>query len=109
MSVGREEYVKQIGEPVFAVKLQMWNNQNYPYWAVQSRWETADHAVENLPKSGKVQIVRQHLKVSNLGRITFTDGITVLDEEGVWHGEYDPRSKDPRWKEYLRLKEIFDE
>jgi hypothetical protein len=110
----REEYVKSLMDPIYTVQEQRWNTQNYPYWKTLSRWETHTQALENIPKYGvyhppKVRIVRTRLQATQTGRIAFTEDFVVLDEKGVWHPHYDPRTNDPEWKTYVRLKEKFDE
>lgn len=110
----REEYVKSLTAPIYAVQEQRWDDHNYPYWETLGRWETHTQALENVPNHGvyhppKVRIVKQRLMATQIGRITFTEDIVVLDEDGKWHPHYDPRTNDPEWKTYVRLKEKFNE
>lgn len=107
----REEFVKSITDPIYTIQEQRWNNDNYPYWDTVSFWETPEQAHENLPKiqgNHKRRIIKQRLMATQIGRIMWTNDFVVFDENGNWHPHYDPRTSDPEWKTYLRLKEKFD-
>ena len=105
----REEVTKQLAA-VFAVQIERWDDHNYPYQHTESLWE--DHlqaaaAIEDARGNDKRQIVLRHLDVLNTGRITWHD-VKVVWQAGKWvSGEHDPRAKDPQYREYLRLKEIY--
>lgn len=104
--------VKTLTNPIYTVQEQRWNTQHYPYWNTRGRWETVEQAVENLPSwltGPKVRIIKELLQADAEGRITFNEVLVVLDEDDNWHPLYDPRKKDPDWREYVRLKEKFED
>lgn len=107
--VAREEIVKTLAT-AFAVTIERWNDQNYPYQDTESLWEDhlqAANAIEEANAIKGRKIVLRHLQVLSSGRIVWHDVKTVWDA-GKWvSGEHDPRSKDPLYREYLRLKEIY--
>lgn len=109
----REEVVKTIAA-VFAVTTEKWDDQNYPYEDVVSLWEDhlqAYNAIENAgrhAKKDKMRIVLRHLTVLNTGRVVWHN-VKPVYEAGQWVSpEHDPRAKDPQFREYLRLKEIYE-
>jgi hypothetical protein len=107
----REEIVKNAVR-LFAVVEQKWDDRNYPYDEAVSLWE--DHlqafaAMEALYGSHKNRkIVLRSLDVLSSGRVVWHNVKTVWENDQWVSPEHDPRSKDPQYREYLRLKEIYE-
>lgn len=106
----RETIVKTI-ITVFAVSETKWDDHNYPYDDIKSSWEKPEQALDAVEalfgKPEGKKIFRRSLDLTSTGRLTW-HGLGVVWEDGLWTDlKYDPRYKDPQFKEYLRLKEIY--
>lgn len=103
-----------LADPIYTVEVRKWNEQNYPYWDINSRWNNVDSAVADKQSltgytTPTARVVKHNLIANEDGRVSFSEVLVVLDEEGVWHSLYDPRANDPDWAEYARLKEKFND
>lgn len=90
----------------FVVKTKGYDDHNYSYWKDYSFWKAAATAYEFIPNK-EATISERNVKVTSEGRVIYDD--KVVWEDGVWLLEYDPRAKDPEWKDYIRLKKKFEE
>lgn len=96
---------------VFAVTIQMMDDNNHPYQHTESLWtshlEAAD-VIDGARRNEKRRIVLRNLNVLSSGRVVWEDVETVW-QSGRWVSlDHDPRAQDPQYREYLRLKEIYD-
>lgn len=97
---------------VFAITEEKWNSQNFPYQQVHSFWSDhhlAHKALSVLTRLQNPKIDLRHLGVLESGRVIWKQ-VKVVFEDGVWvSGEHDPRAVDPQYREYLRLRQIYEE
>ena len=108
----REEVVKTLAA-VFVVQSEKRDQHNYPYQSDVSVWGDHLQAHEALTTTfgnqDKMRIILRHINVLSSGRVV-NDNVKTIYENKTWvSGEHDPRAKDPQYREYLRLKRIYDD
>lgn len=95
---------------VFAITEEKWDHHNYPYQEVHSFWvdQIAAYKILKSLSINNPRIDLRHLGMLESGRVIWKQ-VKVIFEDGQWvSGEHDPRAADPAFREYLRLKEIFE-
>lgn len=106
----REEIVKTMLS-VFAFVEEKFDDRDYPYNDTVSLWEDHLQAFDALEhsfgKKDRRKIILRHFDLLSSGRLAWHD-VRVVYEGGKWvSADHDPRAKDPQFREYLRLKEIY--
>lgn len=107
----REEVLDTLAA-VFVVQIEKLDDKNYPYWHTETMWHDhykAAEALTDMRGNDKRRIILRHLRNTNIGMVHWFD-VMVVWQAGKWvSGVHDPRAKDPQYREYLRLKEIYGE
>jgi hypothetical protein len=109
----REEIVETLAA-YFVAQVQKLNDQSYPYWSDVSSWDDHLKAHDTLVTTTFIgnpvtRVALVHLNVCNNGRVYRTEVRSVWESDSGWiSAEHDPRAKDPQFREYLRLKAIYE-